>query len=249
MLESRVVPTSYWWNGRSNFGDLLTPLLLERFADIRVNWAPIEKANMVGVGSILDIVPFGWSGLVMGSGKLREHSPVDLSKAKVLALRGPLTARNVTGVRGDFVFGDPGLLADELVEVEKTYDLGIVPHWSDTTLEHRQEFKRYNPKIIRPSQDPVEVIRMIGQCRKIVASSLHGIILADAFGIPRRVEMTERFSKEGGDFKFRDYCATVGVPFKVGVTQDAPRSKVQDRQHELYDVFQEVRSILTGFRL
>jgi pyruvyltransferase len=208
----------------------------------------VHEASLVCVGSILDVLPPNWPGLVIGSGKLRETSKVDLTKATVLALRGPLTASSVRA-RGSFALGDPGLLADELVpDVEKAHALGIVPHWSDTNLEHRPEFKRFKPVIIRPSGDPLEVIRQIGQCRKIVASSLHGIIVADAYGIPRRVEMTERFSKEGGDFKFRDYSATVGLEFKVGVTQDAPRSKVQDRQHELYDVFVELEQRLMGLR-
>jgi hypothetical protein len=51
--------------------------------------------------------------------------------------------------------------------------------------------------------------------------------------------MTERFAKEGGDFKFRDHCAAIGIPFKVGVTQEPSRYKIQDRQHELFDVFEE----------
>lgn len=236
MLADRIAPTGFWWRGRPNFGDLLTPLLLARFSDLKPVWAPVNEASFVCVGSILDLLPPGWTGTVIGSGKLRPESQVDLSSARVLALRGPLTAESVTGVRGDYVLGDVGLLADELVSVEKKHNLGLVPHWSDQKLEHRPEFQRYKPIVIRPSEDPLEAVRKIGQCRKIVASSLHGIIVADAFGIPRRIEMTERFAKEGGDFKFRDHCAAVGIPFKVGVTQEVPRSRVQDRQCELYDV-------------
>jgi hypothetical protein len=45
---------AYWWRdtppfgagrGIQNFGDRLTPLLLERFAGVRTQWAPPEKAN------------------------------------------------------------------------------------------------------------------------------------------------------------------------------------------------------------
>lgn len=241
-------PTCYWWVGHPNFGDLLTPLLLQHYCDLAVKWSPAKTADLLCVGSVLDQVPARWDGTVIGSGMLFENSVVNLHHATVLALRGPLTAKLVRGVRGTPVLGDPGLLADELVTVEKRHELGIVPHWSDTRLEHRQEFKRYNPLIIRPSQDPLEVLRQIGSCRKIVASSLHGIILADAFGIPRRTEMTERFAREGGDFKFRDHCAAVGVPFKVGVTQEAPRAKVQDRQHELFDMLEDAGRRLMGLR-
>lgn len=235
-----AMPTAYWWIGHPNFGDLLTPLLLARFADTLVRWAPVEDAQLVCVGSVLDVLPAGWSGIVAGSGKLHEHREIDLSKAKVLALRGPLTAK---GVPGDFVIGDPALLADEMVTVDKQYDLGIVPHWSDAELENRQEFKRYNPHIIRPSGDPLEVIREIGRCRKIVSSSLHGIIVADAFGIPRRTEMAKLFS-DGGSFKFRDHSAAVGLSFKIGVTQEAPRYNVENLQQELYDCLSYLGKIL-----
>lgn len=249
MHYPRSLPTGYWWVGRPNFGDLLTPLLLQHFSGLPVSWGPLKDADLVCVGSILDQLPQHWDGVVIGSGKLREASHVDLSCAKVLALRGPLTAQSVKGVRGDFALGDPGLLADELVTVNKEHELGIVPHWSDTKLEHRPEFQRYKPLIIRPSGDPLEVLRQIGSCRKIISSSLHGIIVSDAFGIPRRTEMAERMPREGGDFKFRDYSASVGVEFKVGVTQEAPRAKVADRQHELYDVLVEAGRLFMGNKL
>lgn len=246
MPHTSANPTGFWWVGHPNFGDLLTPLLLQHFADLSVSWAPVGKANLVCVGSVLDLLPQRWDGVVIGSGKLREASSVDLSHATVLALRGPLTAK---GVKGSFALGDPGLLADELVTVTKEHELGLVPHWSDKRLEHRPEFKKFKPLIIRPSNNPLEVLRQIGSCRKIVSSSLHGIIIADAFGIPRRTEMAEIFPREGGDFKFRDYAASIGVPFQVGVTQEAPRSKIQDRQHELYDVLVEVGRLFMGVGL
>lgn len=232
---------AFWWTGKSNFGDLLTPLLFRKFANLPVELSPLESANMIAVGSILDLVPQKWKGMVVGSGKLRESAPVDLSDARVLALRGPLTAASVTGVRGDVVYGDLGLLADELVQrPPKLHQLGLVPHWSDTQLEKRPEFLKYKPLIIRPSGDPLQVISQIGSCRKIVSSSLHGIILADAFGIPRRTEMSERQAKEGGPFKFQDYSASLGLPFEIGLTQEPSHRAVLMRQHELYDVLMQV---------
>jgi pyruvyltransferase len=241
--RARVIPTAYWWLGHPNFGDQLTPLLLARFSDTYVQWAPFKDADIVAVGSNLDVLPPRWRGIVAGAGKLRESSQPDLSRATVLGLRGPLTAR---GVKGDYCLGDPGLLADELVTVNKEYDLGIVPHWSDTELEDRPEFKRYHPHVIRPSGDVCEVLREIGRCRKIISSSLHGLIVADAFGIPRRTEMTKLFEREGGEFKFRDYNASVGLDFEIGLTQEAPRYVVQQRQQELYDMFQGLGKRLMG---
>jgi pyruvyltransferase len=201
------------------------------------------SADLISVGSLLHLLPQDWSGIVAGSGTLFENTPRRFNNAQVLGVRGPLTARGMRNA-GTLAIGDPGLLANELVVAHKEHDLGLVPHWSDTDLEHRPEFKKYKPLIIRPDGDPKWVLRQIGSCRKIVSSSLHGIIVADAFGIPRRTETTPRFLKEGGDWKFRDHNAAVGVPFELGKTQEAPRWMVQDRKHEIYDMLRAVGDLL-----
>jgi len=237
---TRTRPRAYWWIGRSNFGDLLTPLLLDYHADVKVEWADPARADVVCVGSVLEHLPPNWPGVVAGAGKLREESEICLPRARILGLRGPLSAR---GLRGDFAFGDPALLANELVQVEKRYELGLVPHWSDRQLETR--FGEYKPRIIRVTDDPLWVLKEIGRCRKIVSSSLHGIIVADAFGIPRRIETCPTVTREGGDFKFRDHNAAVGVPHEIGKTQQAHRFRVQNCQHQVWDVRQEVGQLIS----
>lgn len=235
----------YYWKIKKNFGDLLTSLLLKRFSHLDSQWSEPKDAELVSVGSILEHLPEDWSGIIAGCGKLHENTKINFPNAKILALRGPLTAK---GLKGDFVLGDPGLLADELVgDQDKIYDLGIVPHWTDTKLEHNPMFKKYNPKIIRVSDDPIEVIKQIGQCKKIVSSSLHGIILADAFGIPRRIEIPPRSlthpHQEGGYFKWLDYSESINMKFEVGVTQEPDRNKIIEKQNELFNVFEEIKSI------
>lgn len=239
---------AYWWRdtppfgagrGIQNFGDRLTPLLLERFAGVRTQWAPPEKASVVCVGSILEHLPAGWTGTVAGAGKLAEESPVDLRAARILALRGPLSAR---GIPGDYVVGDPGLLADELVATPtRRHPLGLVPHWSDTGLAMEPAWMVPGRVIIDPRDDPLKVVRTIGECETIVASSLHGIVLADAFGIPRQIEYCPSFEHEGGMFKFRDHCAAVGVAFSAGRRQLAGRYAVERRKCELRDALSTLR--------
>lgn len=245
---ARPSPTAYWWKGRPNFGDLLTPLLMAHFVDLPVTHTNLGEADMIGVGSLLHSVPSGWRGVIAGSGKLFDREEPNTAHANILGLRGPLSAR---GRRGDLAIGDPGLLANELVQVPgRVYDIGIVPHWSDNELQHRftglkgSGGKLASRIIIRPEEDPLEVIRKIGMCHKIVSSSLHGIILADAFGIPRRIEHTSRFDKEGGMFKFRDHNAAVGLKHEVGLTQTPTRHLVQARQHEVYDMLKATRTAL-----
>lgn len=235
----------YYWNGKKNFGDLLNSLLISKFTHLPSQWSDPQHAELVLVGSILEKLSQRYTGVIAGAGKLHEKTQLNFPLAKILALRGPLSAK---GLRGNYVLGDPGLLADELVkDQEKIYDLGIVPHWTDTTLEQNPLFKKYNPKIIRVSDDPLKVISEIGQCKKIVSSSLHGIILADAFGIPRRIEISPRMlshaHQEGGLFKWLDYSASLNVKLEIGITQEIDRNTIIEKQHELFDVFEEIKSI------
>jgi len=235
---------AYWWREVPNFGDALAPLLLERFAGIRAEWSPVSRASVVSIGSVLEHVPPLWDGYILGSGRLMEGSRLHLQQmtsgvtARILALRGPLTAR---GIPGSFALGDPGILADELVgPQEKVWDLGIVPHFSDKALGPRFTAlcpAPYLSTVIDPRGEPLDVLRRIGACRKIVTSSLHGMIVADAFAIPRRVEISPALAKDGGDFKFRDYSASVKMPLVTGKVASPNRFHVEDLKFAIYDAF------------
>jgi pyruvyltransferase len=234
---------TYFWKDKINFGDRLAAMLLKRFSKLNSEWAPPEEAELVVIGSILGHLPKGWRGVVAGVGKLHEQTKIDLPDATFLAVRGPLTAR---GLKKNVVMADPALLADELVGYrDKEYDLGIVPHWTDKTLALDPRFTKFNPKIIDVTADPLQVLREISMCKKIVTSSLHGAIVADSFIIPRRIELAPRMithaHQEGGDFKWRDYHASIGLKFQPGVLVTVDPHKVADLQHQLFEVFNEVK--------
>jgi len=247
-MEEMGEVKGYWWRGVSNFGDALAPFLLERFANAKVEWTPAAEAEVVSVGSVLEHIPSDYSGYILGSGKIRESSTINLPDATILALRGPLSAK---GIKGDYALGDPGLLADELVgPQDKQWDLGIVPHWKDKELAPRflELFKKSKAKlrVIDPQEDPITVIRQIGACERIVTSSLHGMIVADAFGLPRRVELAKALDNrtEGGDFKFRDYSASIHTPFEPGIMVHPVRGHVEDAKFEIYDAYQALENII-----
>lgn len=229
---------AYWWHGHRNFGDDIAPLILAHLSDADVSYAPAAEAEVVVTGSVLHHLPSSWTGTVLGAGSLYPDSKFP-EFADYRAVRGPLTAALVPKFCGnEVVLGDPGLIANELVPQQpRRYELGIVPHWSDKELAHRPA--QAGQIIISVSDDPLLVVKQIASCKRVISSSLHGIIVADAYGIPRRTELTPRFAAEGGDHKFRDHCAAVGVPFRVGEFQSPVFSRVEDRQSELYDCFKD----------
>ncbi len=193
---------AYWWRGVPNFGDALAPLLLERFADVRVEWGSVSVSSIASIGSILEHIPPLWDGYVLGCGKLHEDSRLQIMQMgrlspKILGLRGPLSAK---GIPGNYALGDPGILADELVGMQdKKWDLGILPHFMDKELVPR--FTKLMPagttiKAIDPADDPLEVLKQVGACKRMVTSSLHGMIASDGFGIPRRVEVCAKLARD-----------------------------------------------------
>jgi pyruvyltransferase len=247
---------AYWWKGKLNFGDALAPLLLERFAyldgkrgSLRVEWSPVADAEVVSVGSVIEHIPAGWGGYIVGSGMLREGSVPKFSLTSVgveiLALRGPLTVKAL-GIRRDVLLGDPGLLANELIEPQdKKWDLGIVPHWQDEELAERFLAlipSKFSCRVILPSLPPLDVIREIASCRRIVTSSLHGMIVADAIGgIPRRVEYCSKLDGDGGRFKYDDYSASICTPLEFGKMQEPSRSRIDDARSNIWYAYRELR--------
>jgi pyruvyltransferase len=125
--------------------------------------------------------------------------------------------------------------------------VGILPHWKDTELVPKflKLIKKGKIKVIKPSDDPLMVIRQIGACRKLVTSSLHGMIVADAFGgIPRRVEIASALDKEGGDYKFLDYSASIKTPFVPGKMSEPIRWQVEDAKYEIFDAYKTLEKEL-----
>jgi pyruvyltransferase len=219
---------AYWWKGVNNFGDALAPLLLARFAYLpRVEWSSVADAEIVSIGSILEQIPKGWTGYILGTGRHRDSE---------IKFR-PQSAK----------IGDPGILANELIgRQEKRWDLGIVPHWRDQELAPRFLRlipKRYSCRVISPRLDPIQVIEDIAACHRIVTSSLHGMIVADAIGgIPRRVEYCKKFDEEseGGDFKFRDYSASIRHALKFGEMSEPSRVHINEIKFGVFDAYREL---------
>lgn len=193
----------FWWNQVPNLGDSLSWLLLGAFG-YQVEWAPPERADWVGIGSVLGWFD-GFTGTVWGSGRGGDELPPhDLTRADVRALRGRETQKLVKGGDGA-VLGDPALLVSDFIKPEPQGYTAVVPHFQD----QERLFALYkNDTHVDVMGSAGDALMQIAHADRVVSSSLHGIVLADAFGIPRKLDYYD--GSLGGGFKFKDYASVMG---------------------------------------
>lgn len=226
---------AYWWKGgpdAGNFGDELTGPLLELLSGQRVEHAPPEQADIIAIGSVLEpwflgTRPRALTAHVWGSGRMLGRSPLHLSGAKVCALRGRLSRERVHCADKERVaLGDPGLLCDLLIPPQrKTHVLGVVPHWTErqAPVLHRLAEGRRGVRIIDPCMEVRAVLEAIGSCERVLSSSLHGLVVADALGVPNewlRLDLGDELRRGVHEFKFRDYYSVFGLEDKAALRLD-----------------------------
>ncbi|MGO2861526.1 MAG: polysaccharide pyruvyl transferase family protein [Brevibacterium sp.] len=174
-----------------------------------VEFADRDEPHYVTVGSIVGRASD--NSLVWGTGSFGTETKARLSpKAKYHAVRGPLTRQILknAGISAPQIYGDPALLMPLYYypEVPITHEIGVVVRWSE------KEWKSVDVdpkvKIINLKTSNVEdTISDFLSCRRIISSSLHGLIIADAYGIPNAWRQSE--TGKGGIFKYFDYFASV----------------------------------------
>lgn len=207
---------SFWAFG-INFGDGLNPYFIShitgRKSILVSQFKGYEGDHYIVIGSILGMATdksIVWGAGYIGKGKVFKTPP-----KKICAVRGPKTRQKLLeeNIECPEVYGDPALLLPRLYlpKVETKYDLGIIPHVIDKEHEMLERFKHLpNIKIIDVKRcNPLDFIDDILSCKKIASSSLHGIIVADAYGIPSTWIEFSGDNIIGGSFKFHDYYLSV----------------------------------------
>lgn len=203
----------YWESQHGNFGDDLNlwlwDFLLPGFREVH------PDVLLVGVGTVLTktLLPEEGRKLVLGSGfgygvlpDMRDQSLWDIR-----CVRGPLTAGKV-GVAEHLGIVDPAVLVADMPEFAnqpKRYPCAFVPHWESAVAGLWPVVcATAGMHYIDPRGEAKDVIREIAQSELIVAESMHGAILADAFRVPWVAVST---SANINSFKWQDWAATLGV--------------------------------------
>jgi len=227
----------FWWSKRKsestdleNFGDFLTPYLLDTFSSEAYRWVKpnehkrlrfFKRKHYFVIGSILRMATT--HTIVWGSGIVKKDAKVP--KAKFLAVRGPITRKRLIdlGYKVPQKYGDPALLLHlikDRFKTEEKFLLGIIPHYVD--YEYAQSlYGNYEfIKVINLlSNDPDSVIQDIASCTYILSSSLHGLIVGHSLDKP---SLWHKMSDKlyGDDIKFYDYYASIGITEASSVDLD-----------------------------
>lgn len=216
-------------NHRKNMGDILSPIIARYLGSKKIR--RISKRNCKKyehyfmIGSILQRCTR--HSVIWGSGLISKDATCKEKPKKVLAVRGPLTREKLIkqGIECPEIYGDPALLLPEIypgTSQEKKYKLGIIPHFKDKNDPWLKEDLANHPEVCLidiQNSDPLKVVDEMLTCQNIISSSLHGIIVADAYDIPSLwIEFEQPF--EDGHFKFQDYFKSVSRdvqgPVKIG---------------------------------
>lgn len=204
--------TSFFWTPRDrlNFGDYLASAVVARMlarCEMLADEPAARATTLFSIGSVLHFARDGET--VWGSGrngKIADEAH-GFSSLDVRAVRGPLTRDWLLsrGVSCPAVFGDPALLIPQLFPTRFRRSvtpgrIGIVPNLNDLPLVD-------DSRVIDPTKRWDAVIDAILSCELVIASSLHGLIVADAFGVPCA---QVRFGPAEHDFKYEDYHRGAG---------------------------------------
>lgn len=153
--------------------------------------------------------------VIWGAGMIDKNLPDHIHIGNIKAVRGPLTqkALNNKGIVCPSCYGDPALLLPyhyQPIDVKKKYEIGIIPHYADLNLlNHLSKLKDIHIIHTRGYNDWHYFIDEILQCRCIVSSSLHGLIIAEAYNIPSQwIEFDGTESRD--HFKYHDFYLSVG---------------------------------------
>lgn len=195
-----------------NIGDTLGPVIAEWILNskgIDINKKVNKTKHLMTVGSVTSFGRF--DATVWGSGirdelavrKIKQKKILYKRKLDVRAVRGPVTKKALTdvGYKCPEIYGDPAILLPMIYKpsvTEKKYELSVILHFETQMNGNEQNktkknniqisdelIKKYKIHFIDPiTKDYKSFVNEIVSSKKIVSSSLHGIIIAESYGVP-----------------------------------------------------------------
>lgn len=228
IFNGRKINPSY----AQNWGDLVSGRIIKHLSgNENFNTEKVfnvkdsnRKYPIISTGSVMAFTH--GDSIVWGTGCI-DRNKVGLKPKKIFAVRGPETRKELLklGWECPEVYGDPALLYPKIYNptIEKKYKIGFIPHYieyeSNKDLKVLKHIESLGVQIIDVCAGEYNFIDQVLECEKIISSSLHGLIISDAYGIPNaRVNVSNKLI--GGHFKFIDYYKSVDRKEDLGIQLD-----------------------------
>ena len=225
MIKKNIIPLYFWngyyneRNGGYNFGDLLSKYIVEGLSHKIVKWCSKSSIfKFCAIGSLIKNDSINRGGLFWGTGMHYSKVNKYIAPCVFTAVRGPLTRQSLldAGYKCPDVYGDPALLMPSLYDrvVTKKYKIGVICHHHHASLVNVSDGVLFID-ILREEDGLLALIDEVRSCEMILSSSLHGIIIANAYGIPARYFFMDEKPLHGEPHKkFNDYFLSVGMPIQ-----------------------------------
>lgn len=209
-----------YWDGKPNFGDLIGPYLISKITNKPVlNITKECDSGFMTVGSILQLIDRK-NMVVWGSGFIQNPTEEVINNIKrfspeILSVRGKKTVEYLVeaniSIPENIVYGDPALILPLFYEplLKGPKKIGVCPHFMHKSNFLAEIVQDDFIKIIDVQTDVESAVDAISSSSVCISTSLHGLIIAQAYGIPW--VWLEIYDKNllGNDFKFKDFFSTL----------------------------------------
>jgi len=221
-FTNKYVPV-YYFNDVKNIGDTLNEDLVQMLSTKKVlKFSGMRYfKHLTAIGSVLTAM--NRKSIVWGSGFISHDAIKNIKElGDIRAVRGHYTKAKLEekfNISLQVPLGDPALLTPLMYKAEKTkkYKLGLILHYVDKHHNIGRIVEQHGGKVIDVSLKPKDFIKELTSCEVILSSSMHGLILSDAYLIPNtRLILSDAIV--GGDFKFLDYYSTTDNPNPENMT-------------------------------
>jgi pyruvyltransferase len=204
----------------------------------------------MAVGSIIDRGVC--DVMVWGSGVLNVHSvrvviaQSGIRDFDVRAVRGPRTMEALTkaGFECPRIFGDPAILLPLMYPVKPAnirYRVGLILHHA-TSIDSNVCATYGLRQISTVKNDYKAFVNKIVECKAVISSSLHGIIIAESYGIPA-IYLWEDSAVGSQGIKFADWYESTG---RTNVIAARTIEEALDSEAPVIPDLEDMRASLLG---
>lgn len=207
------------WQKHINIGDQISEDIYKFMLDrkkIPANKSVKKTIHLLTIGSVLGMGKF--DAVVWGSGFHMIQNVLSMQKFRcfikldIRAVRGPVTRQLLENLGYDCstaAMGDPAIIMPLIYKpnrTEKKYDYSIVEHFkTKNKLSEQSQFHHISVK----TSDYKKFIDELIASKVVISSSLHGIILAETYGVPA-IFMNPNHQMDQQLMKYLDWYYSTG---------------------------------------